>query len=337
MLARLAEPSGRPRDITTARRPPLREGLTLIEMIVVIAVICILVALLLPAVQAGREAARRAQCANNLKQLGVALEGHVGAHGTYPLGTDAIHGFSHYAHLLPYIDQEPLFNALNFDLSFFSEQNVTVSDVALAAFVCPSDFAAVARPRGAFGATSYPGNCGIGTSRRGCNGILIPASSPSQAIALAPRDITDGLSNTASMAEWLVWSPGVQVSREVFDLTGDVPDELSGFDRFAERCHGINVGQASIYERPKGHAWLEGGIGTTLYNHAIPIGDHSCHTGRMPVDGLDAISADSLHPAGAHSLLADGHVSFIKRSVAARVWRAMGSRAGFELIGADAF
>jgi len=94
-----------------------RRGFTLIELLVVIAIIAILVALLLPAVQQAREAARRAQCVNNLKQLGVAFANYEETNLTYPMGNSGRGwGMSFYAGLLPYIDQEAFFDAINFEL-----------------------------------------------------------------------------------------------------------------------------------------------------------------------------------------------------------------------------
>lgn len=129
-----------------------RVGFTLIELLVVIAIIAILIALLLPAVQQAREAARRSTCKNNLKQLGIAIHNYHDTHKQFPCtihtnhtwnSVNSDHGGSWLVHLLPYIDQAPLYNSLNFSLDP-SHQGVTPSgqpayEVEIAAFICPSD------------------------------------------------------------------------------------------------------------------------------------------------------------------------------------------------------
>ena len=128
-------------------------GFTLIELLVVIAIIGVLVALLLPAVQAAREAARRAQCTNNVKQIGLAMHAYHDAVGSFAPGRlrSLVDGrgqcFSAYAHLLGYMEQGPLYNAINFspnpDRAPGSEspqpENTTVLDTALGVLLCPSD------------------------------------------------------------------------------------------------------------------------------------------------------------------------------------------------------
>src|SRR4051812_36495385 len=132
-----------------------RFGFTLIELLVVIAIIAVLIALLLPAVQAAREAARRSQCTNNLKQLGLAVHNYVSTNSvlpqqcTFPSGSDQSWGWSYSwgLGLLPHMEQQPAFNAFNFSLGFFGNQNGntyqqgnnTVCQLKIAGFLCPSD------------------------------------------------------------------------------------------------------------------------------------------------------------------------------------------------------
>ena len=129
-----------------------KRGFTLIELLVVIAIIAILIALLLPAVQQAREAARRTQCKNNLKQIGLALHNYHDAHNMFPRlafgkansgnpswGDLPWEGFGPHTMILPYMDQAPAYNRLNFNVSMSVSPNVEVSQMALAAFVCPSD------------------------------------------------------------------------------------------------------------------------------------------------------------------------------------------------------
>src|ERR1017187_1717988 len=123
---------------------PERPGFTLIELLVVIAIIAVLIGLLLPAVQAAREAARRMQCTNNLKQIALASSNYHDAYGCYPQGVQFTFDFStsgQHVALLPFLDQVPLFNALNFDwIVPWSGANTTFAGpVRPSVYVCPSD------------------------------------------------------------------------------------------------------------------------------------------------------------------------------------------------------
>ncbi len=160
-----------------------RSAFTLIESVVVVSIIGLLIALLLPAVQVSREAARRAQCANNLKQIGLALHSYEGANRSFPLNwrnprVDLSLGHPFYiggrpysalTRLLPYLDQQPLFASINFEVQTFPNndvsqfpfpQNLTAYGTNVAGYLCPSD--------GADGPTShgcnYRGNYGVGPS-----------------------------------------------------------------------------------------------------------------------------------------------------------------------------
>jgi prepilin-type N-terminal cleavage/methylation domain-containing protein len=127
-----------------------RRGFTLIELLVVIAIIAVLIALLLPAVQAAREAARRAQCVNNLKQIGLACLNYESAVGTLPPGTKGSIWGTYIVFILPYIEQQALYNAWNGlgdnrtrtgagTLTYSSPFNITVTSTRLNSFTCPAD------------------------------------------------------------------------------------------------------------------------------------------------------------------------------------------------------
>ena len=128
--------------------PRFSRAFTLIELLVVIAIIGVLVALLLPAVQAAREAARRAQCVNNLKQIGLALHNYEGTHQTLPpgyvssfdaSGTDLGPGWGWAAMMLPQIEQTTAYSAINFSLNVEVPANLTARLVVVGGFLCPSD------------------------------------------------------------------------------------------------------------------------------------------------------------------------------------------------------
>src|SRR5438552_837978 len=137
--------------MTAPPRPaPRAAGFTLIELLVVIAIIGVLIALLLPAVQAAREAARRLQCVNNMKQLGLALHNYNGVNGSLPIGSlghDPVtatypataYRQPHIVAMLPFCDQVALYNSYNYALVFNSDQNVTTRMTWVAVYQCPSD------------------------------------------------------------------------------------------------------------------------------------------------------------------------------------------------------
>src|SRR4051812_36639289 len=128
-----------------------RRGFTLIELLVVIAIIAVLIALLLPAVQSAREAARRSQCVNNLKQIGIAMHNYHDQVGALP-GAYLVYNVTSFSALsmtLPQLEQSPLYNALNFSLAYSDSSNSTVLMADVNTFICPSDFANPIRARGA--------------------------------------------------------------------------------------------------------------------------------------------------------------------------------------------
>ena len=121
---------------TTRRRGS--GGFTLIEILVVIAVVAVLIGLLLPAVQSAREAARRASCVNNLRQIGLGLHSYHDAHGALPATRSHYIDRSIWVLLLPQIEQRTLYDAINHDLTLFGPENRTIHVVSIGVFACPS-------------------------------------------------------------------------------------------------------------------------------------------------------------------------------------------------------
>jgi prepilin-type N-terminal cleavage/methylation domain-containing protein/prepilin-type processing-associated H-X9-DG protein len=211
-----------------------RRGFTLIELLVVIAIIAVLIALLLPAVQSAREAARRIQCVNNLKQIGLALHNYLSAVGAFPPGVDTtgflLPGYPQYpfttwtswsahAMLLPYLEQAPLYNAANFNMAccfagpYPDAVNSTVYLTRIGSFLCPSDAQA-----GVSNINSYVGSIGSSTRQKAgsdysgiTNGIFqvwnqvtVGAITYNRGSSVAIAAVTDGTSNTVAFSEALV-------------------------------------------------------------------------------------------------------------------------------------
>jgi len=212
-----------------------RRGFTLIELLVVIAIIGVLIALLLPAVQAAREAARRSQCTNNLKQLALAVMNYEGANGCFPQSTywpsptPAVGwSTSWIVPILQYTEQLPMFNAYNFShgpywtpgttgVGGLPAANTTVTYSSLSLLRCPSDGQEAKARDSLCGMTNYLGNMGgPGVLKPFSGTIVAPDNSPTSLVPTAVKggaslvrisSITDGTSNTALISERLVGRP----------------------------------------------------------------------------------------------------------------------------------
>jgi prepilin-type N-terminal cleavage/methylation domain-containing protein/prepilin-type processing-associated H-X9-DG protein len=214
--------------------PAIRRGFTLIELLVVIAIIAVLIALLLPAVQSAREAARRAQCTNNLKQIALAAHNYASAANVLPLGISSnpqgspgapAYGstwssFGAQAMMLPYLEQSPIYQAANFSWGPWVN-NDTVNNAVIAAFLCPSDPGAQGGAWNTAHTNSYNASYGATTTQlntwgNNCNtsnyiGCVIPDNSSgvfTYGIAYGFQTITDGTSNTVAFAEKLCGQNG---------------------------------------------------------------------------------------------------------------------------------
>jgi prepilin-type N-terminal cleavage/methylation domain-containing protein/prepilin-type processing-associated H-X9-DG protein len=288
-----------------------RTGFTLIELLVVMAIIGILVALLLPAVQSSREAARRAQCANNLKQLALAAHNYNDAQGTLPMGTltmvDPVVNASFPDELLPggqfeslslfiamlaAVDQQPMYNAYNFSRSTYTAANMTLAATGLSVLWCPSDG-------------------GVAGSR-----------SLTEAHADVPVSAKVCYSSYAgSVGTWFVRLPdphsqanlnGMFRMNSGVDLS-EVIDGTSNTILLGERAHGM-LSEPDLLDY---HWWFDGFEADTLFCALFPIN---------PEEKIDDLtneymgsayvsSASSYHPGGAQFAFCDGSVRFLKDTI----------------------
>jgi prepilin-type N-terminal cleavage/methylation domain-containing protein/prepilin-type processing-associated H-X9-DG protein len=324
-------------------------GFTLIELLVVISIIAVLIALLLPAVQSAREAARRAQCVNNLKQLSLALANYESANGAYPYGMARENcgpncvfgpnqyyvGSSLFVRILPYIEQQVLANAYNYSLINWTADNGTVGAAGLSALWCPSDplIGGLHVPFAGWGwdgstqvltYTSYAGNMGTFCK--------VPITITSAAQHQAVLNQANG---PFFYLGWPAWNPPAQPDPIAPVNPGSVSparvssvtDGLSNTFSSGEKAHGKFSQVPDIYYSIDFYyngAWVSGGFGDTLFTTLYPmnpfgrIGDDPNGDYFYSFDAQEdnfSIAASSFHPAGCNFGFLDGSVRFIKDSI----------------------
>jgi prepilin-type N-terminal cleavage/methylation domain-containing protein/prepilin-type processing-associated H-X9-DG protein len=330
-------------------------GFTLVELLVVIAIIAVLIALLLPAVQSAREAARRAQCVNNLKQLGIAMHNYNNTIGTfpigvmgilsvdypngYPFGTNANNRRSWSFMILPYLEQGPLFQSINFSLPWNQPNgraNTTVQKVKIPGFYCPSDPNTGTLMDGRFKANYMVswGNSDWGQDLKNNSWNPFTGGYPAPldrvSFGGAPftvdrsfgiQTITDGTSNTLLMSE-------LKITLQNGDQNGSANQDHRG-DLYNDD---YNCDQFMTYTPPNTSLpdWMGNGNCQSLF-----AGNPPCIRPATAQWAYNA--ARSYHAGGVNGLLADGSVKFFKDSININTWRALGSTQGAEVISADSF
>ena len=274
-----------------------------------IAIIGVLIALILPAVQAAREAARRVQCTNNLKQIGLGLHNYHDTHGTLPPGYMYVlgygtGGFGWASMILPFMEQTNTLNAINFSLPAWSSQNATACVQGLSVYQCPTDYTV---------AKGYLQREGFRYARSSYVGCFGPAD-----LDLAPED-RQGLFSRNSRTRFADVLDGLSQTLAAGERTNAVYLTIIGSSNHFDL---ETVWPGAIKEDPvddHGH--------TTLFQSAYLINNPN----------FDDRNAMSFHPNGSNYLFGDGSVKFLKLTINLGVYQALGSRAGGEVVGADQF
>lgn len=343
-------------------RPPQRSrfssGFTLIELLVVIAIIGVLVALLLPAIQQAREAARRSQCANNIKQLGLAVHNYFGAYSVLPpavvirypyVNSGDWNGWSMHARLLPFLEGDARYDTVNFSHSAIVAQNVTAIARLGSSYVCPSDpNAATQRANGTstYDNTNYGFNRGNWFVWGGSSDVTRPVSPFYVNSKARLDDVIDGQTKTIFAAEVkahteynrkcgnMVYSPGSQPGpNDAVPALGY--QNCTGSSPAAEHK---NTGHTEWHNGDVHHtgfttAWTPNRVTGGLFG-SVNYVDMDV-TSRREEDGgptYSAITARSYHPGGVHILLGDGSVTFVSDTIDGVIWRGLGTIAGNEVV-----
>lgn len=319
-----------------------RRGFSLLEMVVGIAIVGMLMAILLPAVQRSRGAVRRAECSARLREFCLASQNFSTTHGRFP-GSYPPKGpepdfsrlrWSAHLSLLPYLEQSSVQNQVDLSDDSLSLRNSPPSSslnavslkTPVTAFLCPADVRIL-------GAVSFRISGGTSPGIHSTPGVATPDAALKGMVSsrgIDPRSIVDGLSNTAFASERLIGSP---------ENPGISDVVLLGFGAFftatdaATACRGASP--YSTVDSTSGRSWLPAGYHTTWYNHILTpnsIVRDCVNASKLTLLGNGAITARSSHTGGVNVGMCDGATRFVNQNVSERVWRAVGTSSGRESV-----
>lgn len=290
---------------------PRGEGaaFTLIEVVTVLAILGILAALLLPAVQRAREVARQTHCKSNLRQIGLALHSYDSTHQRFPATPVLVR-------ILSQMQLQSVYREF-----FEYPPDCCLNPPVPAAYVCPT---ATLNNR----QTTYAANFGTGVVQHGFNGMFAYSVDVGGwgGGFFSTSDVRDGLSCTAAIAEILPAES--QDTRERRSIVWEL-DGINNSDEFAIRCRNLTH---RARRGPVTGVWDNGNPGWTAYNHILTPNTTSCYAPALGLWTTGIFSAASPHPGGVHLLLGDGHVRFIANEIDVTIWRSLGSRNGGEVV-----
>lgn len=329
-----------------------RRGFTLIELLVVIAIIGVLVSLLLPAVQQAREAARRAQCKNNLKQMGIALHNYLDSYNAFPpggtwpfpIGASGSAGgpYSPQARLLPFLDQANLTNLIDFSKPYGDQP--TVSRVRVPPFVCPSEKEDHLTTNGNHWPFTYAANVGDwfifdASTRKSGNGAF------GQNSKFSPKDFSDGLSNSIMFGEVKAFQPYIRPNAD--PTSTNVPSTVADLAMPAGQTARVSAHTEWVEGRSPQYSFTTTFTPNTKVSYTDATGtvyDNMDYVSRTEVAAplaagapnaqtYGAITSRSYHAQQVHVMLGDGSVRGISENISLTTWRALGTRAGGEITG----
>lgn len=304
-------------SVARLRSASSSRGISVIEVVVAMAIIGLLMAIALPAIQSARQAARKTQCLSNVRQISLAMTNYANTHQSFP-PSGVMNGASFLVRLLPYLEQDALYSRFDFNRSM--REQVPLAFRRPAVFACPTDLVVGAiRFR-----SNYSGNSGWyqestpGSARWGNSFLVGPIPFITEP-ALSFEQIPDGLSSTVAISEVLP-SGGSDVKRAVWKEKPSTPIFRRPVEVMGNECLAATT---FTFAWPRASMWTLPGFGETIYDHVLSPNTRSC---------LWVFNAGSSHSSGVHSGLCDGSARFISAHIDTVVWRSIGTRNGGETV-----